>query len=566
MIRALLVALALSCSAASAAFCGDRDACTARLDRTAISVGEDVLLRVEVSGECAVDSELAELPRVDGLLFEPSGGPEIAVRTRGGPEHGTEYLAEYRVRVAALRPGEFEVRGVVVRCSTGEELEANPVRLKAVGAETAPMLRLSVTPDRARVWRRQPFSVRVRLEVDARLMPDLMGGKFELPWQDDLVALPGAPETGVGGPSGDVRTFETGAGKRPIRLGSAGKNSGAFECVRWFVAPEAGSIDFSRSSFTIGGPRTGDATRLHAGPAVEARADAARLEILPLPAPASADVALSGAVVGPVSLDVAAARTDVTVGEPLAVTIRVASPSPTSSCLALAELAIGKSVTGFRVFERRETSAAPASATRVVELSVSPVDAGVSSFPALALDWFDPDRGAWSRAESAPVALSVKPHPGGVDLADARENRPADEEGAGEALVVGAMIGLVLCVAAAIAFAVRKAERATPRLAETALSTFERELGAAPQNDTLAAARAFARFIAAVSGGGAGDAFGADVATRLAERGVPKDVVGAVSDYFERVEAAAFSRGGAAPATPRAELLRLARAINGQTG
>ncbi|MBI4878493.1 MAG: BatD family protein [Planctomycetes bacterium] len=458
----------------------------------------------------------------------------------------------------ALAVGEYDVRGIAVLCQSDEVVAANPVFLRAVGAQAngAPV-RLTVKCDREQAYARQPFKVLVRLEVDARVNRVLTAStaRFVFPWWESVVAV--SDEAAL---LRDQRRYEIERAHRSVNLelqrGTIEKDGVFYEVLVGEIvvlAPEPGVLTLAGSGFRCEIPPSSSATPpMHGAAGRRSEALSAPHAIAIRPLPEEGRPPGWGDAVGDFEIAAEASRASLRVGDPLGLTVTIREVRSQCSNVAFARFPGLNEIAGFRVFSE---SAARAPGERVFRFEVSPETAAVRAVPSFTIHWFDPEEERYQSASSAPLPLEVKPHPAGLDLAG---ETPAAEQSpsawrwplAAAAALLAAFLGAALALAGRrlrLRLRLRSGAARPQERARQARAELERSLrdaaGAAPE-DELAAARAFARYLAARCDAEAGRCFGAGAAEVLRARGVEEALCADVARFFAAAEERVFGRRG----------------------
>lgn len=545
MIGAVLVAVLL------AAMQEGQGVALARLEQETVTVGDEVRVHVEIRGDCATDAELGPLPAIQGLELRVLDGPRFAVRSPTAPNAGDEYVAEYVVGVRPLVPGDHVLRGFTVICRSDERVRTNRLDLRAVPAVQAEPAFLTVAPARPEVYAREPFVVRIRLEIDARLSPRLTASTTRLvfPWWPTIV--PVTPEAPLGERQ---RRFVIEHANRSLAfdvVAGVERDGVPYDVLAGAVrvlAPEPGRLSFAGSRFRCEVPDGGTGTfaggsgRVH-----ETAAPATSVTVLPVPGEGRPRDWVDA--IGPLVIAADAHPREVTVGEWVTVSLAIEEVAPLATNVTTAEFPGLAEVPGFRVFDVADRLDGR---RRLVEIDLSPRTAGVAAVPSFTVRWFDPERGAFGSASTEPLPITVHAHPDGRTL-------DGDEAGARWPTVLHLVLFTAVTGGVALVLIAGRRRRplAVPAAAPEPGAAFDRLAATPPCDEPLEEGRRLAHYLAERLGGEPGAAFGADGVERLLAAGAPATLAREVGDWFESVERAAF---GGAPA-PRVRAVELARKI-----
>lgn len=542
---------------------GDGDYATARLAAETVDVGEETTLVIEVFGGCSADAELATLPRIEGLEFRTLEGPVFSVRSASTGEGGDEYIATYRIGVRPVEVGEYDIRELTVVCQSDIVLPTNPVFLRAVQDDGAiDPIALQVRPDRSEVYARQPFTIRLQLEVDNRLSNVLTANstRFILPWWDSIVAV-----SGPGNPRNQRRFVIEGASRSVLlrRHRRKVERGGLyFELMSGEItvlAPEAGELSLDDSRFRWEMPTAGvSAAPGGTGTVQVARAGDTAVKVLPIPT-AGRPAGFVDAV-GQFEVEVDVDPTAVAVGETLRIELTVREKKLLSSNIPFARFKDLDRIEGFRVFDQSSRRDAGA---RIYTFDVSPIRADVEAVPAFELCWFDPDQEAFRSERTDPIPIEVTPHPDGRELLEPEESDSRRQvEPMLPVLLLGALaVGVLLGMSIRRRTAPFASERAGRTARPDALDTFRREFARAEPDDHGQHARVFSRYLASLLDEMPGRCSGPEVAGLLRARGVADDLAAEVAAWFEAVERHLYGNDPA-PAPGSGELEALVRRLD----
>lgn len=539
----------------------------ARLEPKTITVGEQALVRLDVFGECAVDPEPI-LPEIDGLDIYVLAGPEFSVRSGGAAAGGQEYIASYRVGVVAERPGSYAIEGFGAVCQSARRIDANRVDLTAVRTGEAPPVRLRLEPSTDVVYARQPFRVRVHLDLDARVSNALTANssRFVFPWWNDVVPL--VDGTSLESGQGAQKRYEIDRANRSIYLDFSdrprevdGVVYDALVAELVLLAPEAGTLGFEGTTFRSRLPRgvgtavAGDTS----GGRYEAVADVSPVTVREVPR--EGRPAGYASAIGALTIDAAVDRTSARVGDPIAVTLTIREAAPGTTNLSLAEFGGLDRTVGFRRFDHHSWYEDGARHVRLDLMAETP---DVSEVPSFTIHWFDPESATFGSASTPAIPIEVTPHPTSRTLRDAP---PSDEPG--RALRLWPFGVILLFLGGLLELARRSRRGAAARTPDEDHQRSERRRGALPRLEAALAessepvdqARALARFLADRFDAEPGRCFGAEAARVVAAAGVDEDLARDVDAWFEAIERAAFANEDARPESVRSPL-ELARKLN----
>lgn len=383
------------------------------LDRTDVFVGDLFTLNVLVDG--------AEgLPQVD---LGPCRGLRVHGPLNGRPTRDAEtgtYVFTYHV--LAVRQGRCWLGPVRVDVD-GRTVQAPAKQLTVQAAHTDPAFRLQVRLSKTTCYVGEPLVLTVRWLVGLPLQT-VKAVDLELPVLRDPnfdvfdPSVPPDKATAVGVPvshtrvqarltteSLDGRRFHVLAFEKFVRPRRAGRLTlaaatvlcTALEDTRgtnrlWNQYPSYFDNDFFEKDFV--GPKR----RLFAA------AQPVVLDVRPLPE-RGRPPDFSG-LVGRFRMDVSASPTEVPVGAPVTLQIRVSGTCP-PECIQLPPLRQQTRLAAdFEIPDQRSPGWVEGSAKVFVQ-TVRPRHAGVTEIPPLELTWFDPQSGQYGVCRSKPVPLKV---------------------------------------------------------------------------------------------------------------------------------------------------------------
>ena len=523
---------------------------TARLEPTTVSVGEEAELVIEIYGEYASDAELMPFPELAGLEFRKRSGPTFSVRSQSaGNGGGDQTIATYAVAIRALAVGEYDIRELSVLCQSDLAVPSNPVFLRVVdpSARAAP-IGLSVEPDSLRAYAREPFRVRIRLELDTRVARSLTSSntRFHLPWWNNVVAV---SDEGQLQPS--QKRFVLEGGNRSLLLSQQRqpiqKNGVYYEVLTGeliVLAPEAAMLSLAGSRFQTDVAKIGAATA--ATRSVEIR-----------PVPGTDRPAAYRDAVGDFGFTAACDSDSVTVGDTVQVTLTLRELRPGKTNIQFAGFGPFDTVDGFQLFQREFDRG---QGQRTARLDLSPKTEAVRQVPSFEFAWFDPDDEQFHRVETPPIPLDVRPHPEGKQLVD-----PSSGEAPSRSVSRLPFYALALVVVVILLRTVRKPQGRAARkpTGEAALNEFRSShlrQRAVEERDLLEEARSLSRYLAAKFDAEPGRCFGIEVVELLSLHGVDAQLAREVGEYFEAVERSVyggFPPPGTGPAAPENLVARL---------
>lgn len=423
-----------------------------RIQRGPYYVGDPIELHLQVKGLARAPEPTCEATAPsDTTLTLAAIVPTVAssVRIIGGRIQRTEdvtFTCQYVLvasRAGVHRLGAFEMtQGSIVAASPPHALTVDEIPLD-------PRIRVRVTPASHSVYKGQQVPVRIEWWLDESLDQTvrdyaIRSALFDDPdtfrFIEDDIATRGDHSLEVHTAAGEIALaadVETRTeGERRFLVISANRRMVPLRTGRHDLAAATVNVDevtsWQRDIF--GSRRPGSTHRLFA------RDAPLTLTVRPTPAAGRPD-SFGGAIGRGFSLDVAADRSVVQLGDPITLTLTVRGEGHLAT-VGLPPLAgpSGLPVEHFRLSEE-DLSGEIAEGAKQFQVSVRALDEGVHEIPAIEYAWFDPDLGEYQTTRSRPIALSVRPaevvsasdvvvaHPSDADGADSSRARPVREPG-----------------------------------------------------------------------------------------------------------------------------------------
>ncbi|MFM1872345.1 MAG: hypothetical protein RL398_1767 [Planctomycetota bacterium] len=389
-----------------------------------------VILRIE--GRTANPREIV-LPEVDGLslaISPPSRSSQTFYDGRTLTERvGIQYALELRPQ----REGVFVVPPFTIFTGTREQ-QTPELRVEARKDLRGEELGyLDVVVERRRVYVHEPVRVRVEFGVQQglRIVEDVyqmqhryLDLEVQAPWLDKF---PAGEPIEVPQPAGDRqllilnRTLAYATADTVVRGAAEWRR---FVVERAFLPTRLGKVELSAPMLRthvvlregqrdlFGGARGRQTDNLYSyGKPIE-------LEVLPIPEQGRPDPYFGA--VGRFTLEAAADRTDLKVGESVQLTLTVRGTG-NLEFLAFPELA---DLPGFHRLGRKDDARTAERAA--VTYDLTPLSADVTSIPAIAWNYFDTTPGVekFVAVSTAPIPLRVSPLPAGESLQPLPESAP----------------------------------------------------------------------------------------------------------------------------------------------
>ena len=418
--RAALALLVLLCSfstLAAAQKSGPR--VTAQLSSGVIKLGSVVSCVVQVDG--ARSASLEEVPAVEGLRLEGTGGPSVQDQMRfSGRQRYTNRTITWVLKYRPDKVGDFVIPPMRLEVDN-KPLYTRELTLSVVkDMEGQDLGHLEFEGIPERVYEGQPFTITMTFGWDVKLNSLINEANLILPWWNEL---PGALEVDSGTVTPQTRMIEVHVNQRvrirAVDLGERKIDDKTFRMLsitRSYVATRPGTLDFPQSWFEFGHIRrrvfTEQRETYHVG------VPSFSLEVATLPETGRPPDFSGG--VGYFEAQADVSRRDIDLGESIKLTVDWTGeanleffdlPSP-SRLEAFSDFRVYGSTNDRFYGDRR----------RVV-YDLAPKSADVLEIPPLPLVVFDPELGEYRTISTRPIPIRVRALEGGGGL--------ADEEGAG---------------------------------------------------------------------------------------------------------------------------------------
>ncbi len=385
-----------------------------RLSSREAWVGAAVTLEIEVANASAIEPPV--LPEVQGATIRLLPGERSSSFTQ--IVNGRVTKRESRVYTVEIRPtreGEIEVPPIEVRAD-GETFSSRVATITAKKSVTGDLLLAQVLADPSQVYLGESMSLVLRIvirpyqssEFDLTLSESDMWGRVDLAssswgiFKDELDDMsrqnrrPFGREIEVD----DRRyyVYDIPATLQALRPGVP--ELGDLSIVMQYPTSLRQERDFfGRRQLALGGVRP-----LVATPEVEG------IEVMPLPEEGR-PAWFSGAV-GDFSIRTRATPIEVSVGDPITLSIEIVDESGDAEGLSLLQPprldAVEELMKGFRI-PAGSLAGEVEGRTKTFTQTIRPVSESVSEIPAIPFSWFDPASREYRTAWSKPIAITVKP-------------------------------------------------------------------------------------------------------------------------------------------------------------
>ena len=409
--------------------------------RAAVSAAETEMgvpftLQIAVEGSDAVPQ--VELPSLDGVsVRQMSAGPNSSesITIAGGQTTRRvqrRYIINYEL--IASRAGELEIPSISVTVD-GQRLSTQPLAVTVFTPPSIEEYRLVVEAAVDRAWVGQPITLTTTWMWKEGLGPRRLLS-FSHPVMHaadaDVVILPSQGEV----MELTVHGTNLMAAQRALRHDGKAHLALAFEVI--VVPREPGRLEVPAATVSFEGIASFRTGRDVLGRTVRdirrlvISSEPLALTVEPLPA-AGRPGGFSG-LVGTFEIAATAAPVDAKVGDPITLEVTVSGSGDLSGLVELG-LSHLDAAGDFRVAAQRVERAPGRFPSRATfRTTVRALHESVGAVPPVRLSYFDPQRGAYAEAASAPIALDVQPARQ-VTLRDVEGGALREAEGEGLAAV-----------------------------------------------------------------------------------------------------------------------------------
>lgn len=389
------------------------------LERERVPVGLPTQMVVEISG--ALRSSVPQLPEIPDLEMRfvravQDHAPVVVINNERQFTRPDRFRLVYEV--TPLREGEFEVPSLEVTVE-GQTYRTAPVTLLAVQPAEDQRFVLRLELDAEQAWVGQP--VRLRLLWAARDTAEPRSIEGEIPESFQTFTPQDASwRAGMSPFTIRYRGQRAEAGVRRHR-DAEGELSDVLALEQILVPLDAGDLRIGPFSLVF---HVVDAfARDRWGRAQNDRrvsvAAPITLRVRPLPTGGRPE-GFAGAV-GPVALEAAADRTEVRVGDPIELTLRIRADEPIRRIGPPVLEALANLSESFRLDPDGWEHVQTTPTEREYRTTIRARDEQVAAIPPIELPWFDPDRGEYVVARTGEIPLRVQATPG-VEISTAERS------------------------------------------------------------------------------------------------------------------------------------------------
>ena len=376
----------------------------ATLNQQRAQVGEQLLLTIEVNG--AQNVSPPALSDIDGFDVQYVG-PSTQISIVNGQMNAS---VQHRYALQPQRPGHFTLGPFAVPYQ-GKQYQTAALAVDVVAAgqplpgQGAPdgssqgpgprALRLTLSLPQREVYLHERLPIDITLYVGSIRVADVQYPTLSSDGLSiDKFGEPGQTQQTINGETFQVLHFQTSI--IPLRAGSLPLNAALQLSI--LNRRRGGGFNDPFFEHFFGDDPFNTERRPYT-----LRSEPVTLTVLPLPDEGKPP-AFSGAV-GSFSMQVSAAPTELTAGDPI--TMRIALTG--SGNLGDAGPPALTSTDGFRIYEPHVAKAD--GGTKNFEQVLIPNDAGVHAVPPVRFSYFDPQARRYQTIESQPIALVVRPPP-----------------------------------------------------------------------------------------------------------------------------------------------------------
>jgi hypothetical protein len=420
-----------------------------RLDQGPYYVGEPIEIQFQITGAQREPEPRCEAEPPDGAslrLVDVVPNISTSVQVINGQVTRTESVSFIcRYQFVARRAGRFQLNPFRAE-QAGTQMRSNPQLLDVQDVPLDPAVRIRIGVPSTSIYVGQLIPIRIEWWLDESMQDKIVQYAIRSPlfddpdsfrFLDDEIAMRGDQSLQISTPAGEI------ALRADIERRSEGdRRYLVLSADRRMVALRTGRFEFEPASVTVE-----EVTRWQRD-LFGSRRPAGTRRLFDRDEPLSIDVAAApaegrpqsfgGAIGRGFSLEVAADRSVVRLGDPITLTFTVRGDGQLTM-VGLPPLDRPDALPSehFRLAEG-DASGEIADGAKQFAVSVRVVDPAVKEIPALEFSWFDPELGAYQTTRSRPIALSVRAAEmiSAEDVVAGRPNASADpsdvESGTGE--------------------------------------------------------------------------------------------------------------------------------------
>ncbi len=398
----------------------------AAVEKLQVYVGEPFVFQVQVKG--SESPEKPSLAGLDGFKIQEMGGQQNSSQSvtivNGRMNRVSSKAYVYSYRLTAKRAGALTIPAITVKVE-GKELKTRPVTIRVQTPSETEDFKLRVVLSESKAYVGQPVTMTVTWFVGT----DVGEFNFNVPvLEDDRFDVASLDPAVDPNRQGDFIRIALGD-QQAIAVRAQGDLDGrTFTTLRFqrvLIPKQAGRLDFPQATVSCQtrGSRRGlndifgepfGLGRRGAPQKVVVPSNAASLQVNELPA-AARPANFSG-LVGRYSIEAEATPTEMNVGDPITLTLRVSGPR----YLAKTELPSLEHQTAlvrdFRIPQDR-ASGTVEGRSKVFTQTIRATHSGVAQIPPIELAYFNPDTDAYETATTEPIPVTVE----GTNIITARD-------------------------------------------------------------------------------------------------------------------------------------------------
>jgi len=381
-----------------------------------IYVGQSFVYMVIIDGdnkEGQVDlSPLAEYNPQSAGNRDVSQSSTTIINNKVSRNVVKRYVMNYSLTIG--RPGQIELPPITVTLE-GKSYKTNPVRLNIVKPGTTDKLDFAVELSDSKCYVGQPIIMTVKFYVASTA--DVGDFQFNIPALSDDSFYVEDPE--ISDPQARIYRLHTGisVAVSQNRVTYKGQNFTLVSFSKVLIPKQSGEIDLGTPSvnaaLAVGRTRSRDpfddfgffgSRKQYKRFAVSAKP----LKLTVLPLPSEGRPALFYGLVGRYKIEAAATPTNVSVGDPITLTIKIGGSRYLKPVQWPALEQIGELTRNFKL-PTQKASPAVEGGVKIFTQTIRANNDKVRSIPPIPLPYFDADKGKYTVAKTAPIPLEVAP-------------------------------------------------------------------------------------------------------------------------------------------------------------
>ncbi len=376
-------------------------------------VGDSVVVNVVVLN--AENSPAPEVTFPDGMSAQAQPRSEAQSQfitiVNGRQVRRTESRYTFPFIVTPSKTGRFDIGPARVTID-GVTYESDIIRMQVQEPQAREDLRLVIELDKATAYVGESVTLTATWMMRSNISNQFSFTLPQLPTAIEVYDLPSPSPSAQDIRAGRYAEFEflgsTVLAERGVRVADGHEwTTYSFRKTIVPTAPGAFAIGpaYFRGAVEVGRRRNG----IFGDESVHERAvvpsQQVNLRVLPLPTSERPDN-FTG-LVGAYRLTTRLSRTEMKVGDPITLSIRVSGPSPIVRARSLDLLATPELTRDFRV-SPDDTTTRVDGGTLLIETTVRPLDERVNAFPELSFPYFDPELLEYQFATSRAIPVTVK--------------------------------------------------------------------------------------------------------------------------------------------------------------